>query len=1141
MSITTKATTKVASVAIGLALATSMLSLAPMAHAAALTNAQVQSILSLLTSFGADAATIANVQASLTGGTPSVPSTPSTGGSSCSFSRDLTVGSTGADVTCLQNALKAAGYLSANATGYFGALTQAGVVKWQTAAGVTPAAGYFGAKSRAAFNVGGGSTPSNPGAPITGNGLKVMLASDSPNGTALVAEQAIGELAKFTFSNPTGSAIRVTNLALKRTGTSADSTLTNVYLYQGAMRLTDAAGISNSAFSFNDASGLFTVPAGGMVTVSVRSDILAGSSGQQVGVQLVSVASNGTLDSSASFPINGGLQTISSASMGTVVITYTGPSNATENPGTEVRVWEGSTVIGTHAARLESITFENRGTSDDNDITNLRLYVDGAQVGSSVAQLTDSKATFDLTASPLRMETGTRIIKVMADLVGGSGETYDIQLRRAADLRIVDVELNQPVLATDNDASFPVSAGTANNIAGATLSVVKATNSPSTNVSVGASNVKWSSFEFRAAGEDVKIEAITVDVDTTEGDGMNNVKVFVNGVQVGSTRDVGGENSETGTEFTFGSSFIAKQGAITVVDIYGDAKEAGDTNYASGATVEVGVSVATGDTEGMDSGDAVSSVSEVEGNQISMTAAGTTLSKASGYGNQTVIAGTNNVKLGSFTLSAGSTEGVNVNTITVTLSSDESASVTDLMLKDSSTGAQIGSTKASVSTSNSFSSNFTISASGTKTIDIYGNIKSSANAGSWIANVNGSGTGATTATSVSFGHATDSTGSLQTITVGSATLSVNVNAGSTPDSANAIAGSSMVKVGSFRFTSQYSAFTIDKLAVKIPNGGATSVSAVILKGNGLPTEGVSAAIALPSTVQSYATATFTGLTFAVPADQNKDLDVYVNIPTIASGATSGAAISAVLDFNNEFSAKDSSGTASTTMTTSTSGDIASNDVTGKGTTYVRKSIATLAAPAAASATLAAGTDQVLGKFTVAADAAGDIDWGQVVFTVTKTTSVTIGDTSTVKLYDVTSASTQVGGTFATSTATQGGESFVGSSTGGSLHFRPTTVQTVAAGSTRSYELRGTVAALASGSNNVSVSIAAVKTSASANAIFSTIAGTLGTAGNTSFAWSDWSDPTDHASSATGSSTTDWTNDYLVKTLPLTVGSRSVNI
>src|SRR3989338_11626058 len=99
--VTTKAMAKVAAVATGLAMATSMLSFASVANAA-LTSSQVSAIVSLLQSFGADATTIANVQASLTGGTP-----VSTGGgtvsSSCSFSADLTIGSRGTAVTCLQN------------------------------------------------------------------------------------------------------------------------------------------------------------------------------------------------------------------------------------------------------------------------------------------------------------------------------------------------------------------------------------------------------------------------------------------------------------------------------------------------------------------------------------------------------------------------------------------------------------------------------------------------------------------------------------------------------------------------------------------------------------------------------------------------------------------------------------------------------------------------------------------------------------------------------------------------------------------------------------------------------------------------------------------------------------------------------
>ena len=146
MTITSKS--KVAAMVAGLAIATSMLALAPMASAASLTSAQVASILSMIQAFGADSATIANVNAALTG----TAAPAATTGSSVAFTKDLTIGSSGAEVTALQTALIAKGYaIAAGATGYFGAQTKAAVSAWQTAAGVTPAAGYFGAKSRAAF------------------------------------------------------------------------------------------------------------------------------------------------------------------------------------------------------------------------------------------------------------------------------------------------------------------------------------------------------------------------------------------------------------------------------------------------------------------------------------------------------------------------------------------------------------------------------------------------------------------------------------------------------------------------------------------------------------------------------------------------------------------------------------------------------------------------------------------------------------------------------------------------------------------------------------------------------------------------------------------------------------------------------
>ncbi|MFH1178315.1 MAG: peptidoglycan-binding protein, partial [bacterium] len=181
-TVTTKAIARVAAVATGLAMATSMLSLAPMAHAASLTASQISSILSLLSSFGAGADTIANVNAALNGQATSGTTGGTTTTTSCSFTKDLTMKSSGSDVTCLQNALIAGGYaIPAGATGYFGTQTQTAVIAWQKAKGVSPAAGYFGSISRAAFNLGGGSgsttttttttTTTPPVTAGTGNGL----------------------------------------------------------------------------------------------------------------------------------------------------------------------------------------------------------------------------------------------------------------------------------------------------------------------------------------------------------------------------------------------------------------------------------------------------------------------------------------------------------------------------------------------------------------------------------------------------------------------------------------------------------------------------------------------------------------------------------------------------------------------------------------------------------------------------------------------------------------------------------------------------------------------------------------------------------------------------------------------------------
>ena len=114
---------------------------------------QVDAILSLLSSFGADQATIDNVKAALNG-----QATSGAGASVSAFVRNLEFGMSGADVKALQVYLNTHGYVVAssgagspgNETSKFGGATRAALIKFQKANGITPAVGYFGPKTRAA-------------------------------------------------------------------------------------------------------------------------------------------------------------------------------------------------------------------------------------------------------------------------------------------------------------------------------------------------------------------------------------------------------------------------------------------------------------------------------------------------------------------------------------------------------------------------------------------------------------------------------------------------------------------------------------------------------------------------------------------------------------------------------------------------------------------------------------------------------------------------------------------------------------------------------------------------------------------------------------------------------------------------------
>jgi peptidoglycan hydrolase-like protein with peptidoglycan-binding domain len=95
-------------------------------------------------------AALNSIDGSGTGTSPTVPASTTTA-SGYTFSNFLDVGSTGDDVTALQQKLTTLGDYSGPVTGYFGQLTQAAVEQFQGANGIAQV-GYVGPATRAALN-----------------------------------------------------------------------------------------------------------------------------------------------------------------------------------------------------------------------------------------------------------------------------------------------------------------------------------------------------------------------------------------------------------------------------------------------------------------------------------------------------------------------------------------------------------------------------------------------------------------------------------------------------------------------------------------------------------------------------------------------------------------------------------------------------------------------------------------------------------------------------------------------------------------------------------------------------------------------------------------------------------------------------
>ncbi len=1068
------------------------------------------------------------------------------------FTRNLPVGTVHQDVVYLKEILKAEGCgVGITNTTYYGPKTKANVQCFQNkyksqisayAGYQIGATGFVGTGTRAMLNaLLAGTTPTTPTTPSAG--LTVALAADNPASGTIVDGQALYPLAKITFTNGDSSEVKVTGLKLKRIGVSADASLNNTYLFDGATRLTDGAAVSSTVITFNDTAGLFTVPAGGSKTITVSADV-NGTSGETFGIQVVASTDVTTNASSVkgNFPITGNLHTLASGTLAGVNFNATTtPSAANVDPQDDYTVWQNSVVVTTRAVNMTRISFRKTGSVANTDLQNFRLYVDGVQVGSTIANL-DAKGyvTFDLTSAPQRLEAGTRVIKLLANIVGGSSLNFTFHLWNVADVTVVDTQYGANVLPQSESTTFSKRSSGEQSVNSGVITFTKMADSPTGNIVNSASNALLAKFQVKAAGEKIKVESLKVSLVCSDSDVsyLRNGMLLANGVQIGSTSNLKCTNQSTPyTSFSLGSSLIVEPGNPVTLEVKADIYDNDGTNdIDAGDTLKARIEGSSSENNAIGQVSAATidaPSSDVDGNTLTVATGGLTLSKYTAYTNQSMVPPLTAAKIAHFTLTANTTEAVNINTIQINLNNVISSYASNLYVKF---GDQTTTVKPSISAyQNSWSVNYTLAAGQTKDLIVYADINSSAS-GTGTVGAYITGTTASSATSVTAGGST-TTDSGQSIAFTTGTFTPAVD-GSTPLAA-IVAGGQQVVAGRFKFTTLYENYTLKE--VRFTLGAAARSAAInnlILKDG----DTVLATVPYDNTNEYF---NITGLNVSIPANTTKVLSVVYDLSSSISSSTSTSQVD-VQPTLAYVKYADSQGVETTSSTTySTNKEV-----------YVFKSIPTVSKVAVTTSTLSNQTVDLY-SWKIAADAKGPIAVKQVKLDLTwRDTS---GD-STLYLYafklykdgnDISSLVTitdEDGHNLETTTAASGANE-----DSSKVIIYWATEDTISAGSSATYVLRATASGFAATANKtaddgVSINLAGDTTVNGATVKYinetantpggyiALVTSTGGSSTDANFIWSDVSALSHlYTTASTGSTPTssgDWANGYLVKDLPL---------
>lgn len=1005
--------------------------------------------------------------------------------------------------------------------------------------------------------------------PTSSGSLSVSLASDTPAATTVVENAARVGYTKVSFTAGASDVV-IDSMVAERVGIAADSNFTDIILLDvtGAASVGTALQIGTEKtlgtthqVTFNDD---ITVKAGQTKSLLLAANMAATmQTGEQAALQLNSVTLAGTATLSGTLPIKGSTMTMNgSLAIGTATIAAGGsdPAATTQQVGTNdyivssVRVTAGSV----EDVEIQQFRFYQNGTAADGDVKDLELVHD-AKVVATVAKPASKEAIFKL-ATPIVIKKGeNKEFSLRLDIADGSSRTISFDFEKKTDVVALGKTYGYYITPTYPNSTTPFYNANNTTIDVGTLTFSKGVVS-SLNVGEGVNNQVIGAFKTTVQGEPVQVTRLVLNLSvsgTGNGADITNVVVKDDAGKVVAGPFDGADN--TGPDAATTTDTIVFPVGTKTFTVEANL----NTDFAANDTIQVQVddpdSKVTAKGTVTNQTITANPTSTVNLDTMTVKSGALLVSTSATPAAQSVVIGKQDFVFANFVVDA-STSGEDVRvtqllTVHKTAANSTQSNISNLeVLVDGVSQpplVQPTATAATTATSTfSFTNPIVVKKGESKTLVLRGDV----NAGTGGTDThsfgcNGSAcmtvTGATTATSVT-PTVTNSDGQTMSL-VAAGTLTIADDA-SDPNAGAITGGSEKVTVGVLNITAGQEALDLTEilLGASAVNGGALNdefTRVYLFDGS------TQIASAVPTTTAAITFQNIPSGTFRINVGTPKKLTIKVDVGAVSDPSNPSSAISDSGDGVNFTVGQDAYAAKGVDSGTSLAAGSKSGAFTGSEFT-VYKSLPTWS-QVTFSDTLVNGSGQRLFKFKIAADAKGDVGFYKAAFGIsTSTATVTafslIEEPGTSSEVNVTNNATRsVGANLVASSGGTGGQNEINiffdtgtDGVGNGGEFR-----SIAAGTSKTYELRGNVANSSSGS-----SVSVVFRGDSAFTSTYPDAGGGATAGdNTSTGISGqdqgrfvWSDLVYASASSTATNTAEWFNGFRVPGLTTTSTAQTVS-